>query len=78
MVKPKNTEEMQELVKFANRTLTPLVPSSSGIHFYGATLPEQGGVIVDLSGMNKILEIDTQNRKVKIEPGVTWPQLRKP
>ncbi len=75
VAKPKSTAHVQELVKFANKTLTPLVPSSSGIHFYGATLPEQGGVIVDLSGMNKILEIDALNRKAKIEPGVTWQQL---
>ena len=75
VAKPKSTAQVQELVKFANKTLTPLVPSSSGIHYYGATLPEQGGVIVDLSGMNNILEIDPQNRKAKIEPGVTWQQL---
>ncbi len=75
-VKPKNTAEVQELVRFANKTLTPLIPSSSGIHFTGSTLASQGGVIVDLSGMNKILEIDTKNRKVKIEPGVTWHQLQ--
>ena len=76
IVKPQTTEETRRLVEFANKTLTPLVPSSSGIHFFGATLPEQGGIIVDMSGMNKILEIDTKNRKVKIEPGVTWHQLQ--
>ncbi len=76
VVKPQNTDEVQKLVEFANKTLTPLIPSSSRVHFYGATLPEQGGIIVDLSRMNKILEIDTLNRKVKIEPGVTWSQLQ--
>jgi FAD/FMN-containing dehydrogenase len=76
VVKPKDTAEVQELVKYANKSLTPLIPVSSGIHFWGATLAEQGGVIVDLSRMNKILEIDARNRKVKIEPGVTWPQLQ--
>ena len=75
VVKPKNTAEVQALVKWANSTLTPLVPASSGVHFTGGTLPAQGGVIVDLSGMNKILEIDPLNRKAKIEPGVTWQQL---
>ncbi|MBN2109306.1 MAG: FAD-binding oxidoreductase, partial [Deltaproteobacteria bacterium] len=75
VVKPKNTAEVQELVKWANTTLTPLVPASSGVHFTGGTLPAQGGVIVDMSGMNKILEIDSLNRKAKIEPGVTWQQL---
>ena len=75
VVRPKDTAEVQEVITFANKTLTPVVPSSSGIHFWGATLPEQGGIILDLSRMNKILEIDAQNRKVKIQPGVTWPQL---
>jgi len=75
VVRPKDTAEVQEVIKFANKTLTPVVPVSSGIHFWGATLPEQGGIILDLSRMNKILEIDAQNRKVKIQPGVTWPQL---
>jgi len=75
VVKPKSTEEVQELVQFANKTGTPLVPVSSGIHFWGATLPEQGGVVADLSRMDKVLEIDTRNRRVKIEPGVTWYQL---
>jgi len=76
VVKPKNTEEVKALVAFANKTKTPLVPVSSGTHFYGATLPEQGGAVVDLARMDKILEIDTRNRKVKIEPGVTWHQLQ--
>ncbi len=75
VVKPKNTADVQKLVQWANTTLTPLVPASSGVHFTGGTLPEQGGVIVDMSGMNKILEIDPLNRKAKIEPGVTWQQL---
>ncbi len=76
VVKPRSTEQVQALVQFANKTGTPLVPSSSGIHFWGASLAVQGGVIVDLSEMNKILEIDVQNRRVKIEPGVTWHQLQ--
>ena len=76
VVKPKNSEEVQELVAFANKTLTPVIPVSSGVHFWGATLPEEGGVIVELSRMDKILEIDPQNRRVKIEPGVTWHKLQ--
>jgi hypothetical protein len=76
VVRPAGTAEVQELVAYANKSRTPLVPSSSTVHFWGATLPEQGGVVVDLSRMNRILEIDTRNRRVKIEPGVTWHQLQ--
>lgn len=83
VVKPKDADEVQKLVKWANETLTPLVPISSGApHFRGDTVPSAGGaVIVDLSNMNKIVRIDARNRIALIEPGVTFddviPQLEK-
>jgi len=76
VVKPKATEEIQEIVRLANRSKIPIVPSSSGIHFYGATLADQGGIVVDLRRMNRILKVDERNRAVRIEPGVTWGQLQ--
>jgi FAD/FMN-containing dehydrogenase len=76
VVFPKNTEEVQGIVKYANEHMTPVTPRSSGVSFYGAGIPSQGGVIVDLSGMNRILEIAPRNKKVKIEPGVTWAQIQ--
>jgi FAD/FMN-containing dehydrogenase len=75
VVKPKNTEEVQRVVKHANEHLIPLVPVSSKVHFHGETIPEQGGIVVDLSRMDRVIEIDARNRKVKIEPGVTWGKL---
>lgn len=77
VVKPKNTEEIQAIVKLANKTLTPITPVSSGVHFYGAAIPHQGGIILDLRRMNKILNIDRRNRTIRIEPGVTWGQVKK-
>ena len=61
VVKPKDTDEVQRLVKWANETLTPLVSISSGApHFRGDTVPSTGGaVIVDLSGIKKIVRIDS-------------------
>jgi FAD/FMN-containing dehydrogenase len=75
VVRPKDAEEVGAVVKWANENDVPLVPVSSPVHFYGCTIPKQGGVIVDLSRMNKIYEIDDYNRRVRIEPGVTWQQL---
>jgi FAD/FMN-containing dehydrogenase len=76
VVFPGNTKEVQELVRYANRQHIPVTPRSSGIGFNGAGLPRQGGIVVDLSRMNKILSIDPRNKFVKIEPGVTWGQLQ--
>jgi FAD/FMN-containing dehydrogenase len=75
VVKPKKTEDVQRVIKFANEHSIPVVPVSSGAHFYGTTIPKQGGIVLDLSGMNKIFEIDELNRRVRIEAGVTWEQL---
>jgi len=75
VVKPKDAQEVQKVVQFANEQLIPVVPVSSGVHFYGATIPKQGGIILDLARMNRVLEIDEDNRRVRIEAGVTWEQL---
>jgi len=77
VVKPKNAEDIKKIVKLANETQTPLVPVSSGPpHFRGDTVPGIGGaVIVDLSGMKKIIRVDRQNRVAMFEPGVTFNEL---
>jgi hypothetical protein len=75
LVKPKDAQEVQKIIKFANEQLMPVVPVSSQVHFYGATIPKQGGIILDLSRMDRVLEIDEPNRRVRIEAGVTWEQL---
>jgi FAD/FMN-containing dehydrogenase len=54
----------------------PLIPVSSGLHFNGSTLPMQGGVILDLARMDRIIEVDIRNRRARIEPGVRWGQLQ--
>jgi FAD/FMN-containing dehydrogenase len=77
VVKPADASEVRALVEWANRYLIPLVPVSSGPpHFRGDTVPQQGGVVVDLSQMNGILRIDRKNRVAMIEPGVTFADLK--
>jgi hypothetical protein len=75
VVKPKDAFEVQKVIQFANEQLIPVVPVSSWVHFHGATIPKQGGIVLDLARLNRILEIDESNRRVRIESGVTWEQL---
>jgi len=75
VVKPKDVFEVQKVIRFANEHLIPVIPVSSHVHFHGTTIPKQGGVVLDLTRMNRILEIDEFNRRVRIEAGVTWGQL---
>jgi len=78
VVKAGTAKEVQEIVKWANDTLTPLVPVSSGSpHFRGDTVPSVGGaVIVDLSGMKKVIRVDVRNRVAMVQPGVTFGELQ--
>lgn len=76
VVWPGNPQEIQEIVKLACKHGVPVIPSSSQTHFYGATIPKQGGIVLDLRKINKILSINEDDRSVKIEPGVTWKQLQ--
>ncbi|MCL2493315.1 MAG: FAD-binding oxidoreductase [Clostridiales bacterium] len=77
VVKPKNAEQVEEIVKWANKTKTPLVPvSSTGVKLRGDSVPSvPEAVTVDLSGMKKILNVNRQQRMVVVEPGVTYDQL---
>jgi FAD/FMN-containing dehydrogenase len=79
VVKPKSMEEVQKVVKWANSNNTPVVPvSSGGPHFRGDTVPSlvgAGAVIVDVSGMKKIMRVDRRNRVCMVEPGVTFGEL---
>lgn len=76
-IKPGDAAQVQQIVRWANRTGTPLVPvSSGGPHFRGGSAPSlPESVIVDLSGMNQILKIDRRNRLAVIQPGVTHARL---
>lgn len=76
VVYPQNKEEVKQIVRLANEHEVPIVPvSSGGPHFHGDTVPREGGIIVNLSKMKKILRIDVRNRAVMIEAGVTFGEL---
>jgi FAD/FMN-containing dehydrogenase len=77
VVRVGSAAQVQQLIRLANETRTPLVPVSSGPpHFRGDTVPSVGGaIIVDLRGMKKIQFVDRERRVAMCEPGVTFGEL---
>ena len=75
VVWPESTEEVSAVVKYAYENNIPVIPVSSQSHRYGSTIPKQGGIVIDMKNMNKILEIDESLRLVRFQPGVTWKQM---
>ncbi|HNR14507.1 MAG TPA: FAD-binding oxidoreductase [Thermodesulfobacteriota bacterium] len=76
VVKARTKEEVVKVVQYANEHKIAVTPRSSRVSFYGAGIPAQGGMIIDLTEMNRILEIDDRARLVKVEPGVTTEQVQ--
>ncbi len=77
VVWPTTSDEVVRIVKWANENSVSLVPmSSAGPKLRGSSLPKvKDSVVVDLNNMRKILRIDTENKVVMIEPGVTYDTL---
>jgi len=70
VVLPANVDEVAEVVKAAQRASVPIVPRGSGTGLAGGAVPAEGGVVLSLARLNRILEIDLKNRLAIVEPGV--------
>ncbi|MFC1683923.1 FAD-binding oxidoreductase [Pseudomonadota bacterium] len=69
-------EQVRDLTRLCNREQIPLIARGRGTGTTGATVPDQGGIVLSLERMNRILEIDPANRIARIEPGVTNGELQ--
>jgi len=67
---PGSVEEVAELIKLANRRRFPVFPRGAGSGMVGAAVPWNGGMGMVLTGLNRILEIDSDNMVAVSEPGV--------
>ncbi|MEJ2250702.1 MAG: FAD-binding protein [Candidatus Lokiarchaeota archaeon] len=75
---PKNSNQIQKIIDLAKEHNLGMIPisSSGNEHYHGDTIPRRENcIILNLTRMNKILNIDHKNRVVMIEPGVTFGKL---
>jgi len=74
---PGSTQEVSGILKIANRDKIPVIPRGAGTGFTGGSLPVQGGIILVMTRMNRIIEIDTDNLIAVVEPGVVTGKFQK-
>ncbi|MBK5480830.1 FAD-binding protein [Peribacillus sp. TH16] len=77
VIQTKSTEELVSLVKFANREKIPLYPRGQSTSLSGGPLPVKGGIVLDLSVMNDILEIHEEDLVAVVSPGVLTSNIHK-
>lgn len=76
VVWPADTSEVSAIVRLCHQTRTPIVPRGAGTGYTGGAVPLQGGVVVSLERLNRILEIDEGNLLAVVEPHVITGDLQ--
>lgn len=77
VVYAENTEEVRKVALLANTRKIPILPRGAGSGFTGGTLPVHGGIVLVLTRMNKIIEIDSDNLIAVVQPGVVTADLQR-
>src|SRR5688572_29615463 len=69
------TSEVQAVVRLCHRASVPFVARGHGTGLSGGALPVENGVVIGLSRLNRVLDIDIANLRVTVEPGVTNAEI---
>ncbi|MHA1291648.1 MAG: FAD-binding oxidoreductase [Promethearchaeota archaeon] len=78
IVQAEDKSQIIKLIKLAVKNKIPLIPKSSKVDYYDGAIPENGGILLDMSNMKKILNIrEGSDRCVTIQPGVNYEELQK-
>ncbi|MFJ7934038.1 FAD-binding oxidoreductase [Sporosarcina sp. NPDC096371] len=77
VVFPASTEDVTRIMKVATKYQIPVIPFGLGSSLEGHVIPTKGGITIDFSLMNKVLEVRAEDFLVKVQPGVTRTQLNK-
>jgi glycolate oxidase len=73
---PGSAAEICSIMEIANHERFPVIPRGAGTGMTGGSLPVEGGLVLAMNRLNKILEIDTENQVAVVEPGVITGQFQ--
>ncbi len=69
-------DDIKNILKYANEYKIPIIPRGAGTNMVGACVCENGGIVLNFSRMNKILEINKSNMTARVQPGVVLEKLK--
>ena len=75
VVLARDAEHVSATLKYANDKGIPVVPRAAGTWALGGVLPLDGGIVMDMCNMNKIVEFNPDDEYVRVEPGMEWKRL---
>lgn len=74
---PASTEHVSRILIIANKHCFPVIPRGAGTGLAGAAVPVNGGLVLDMCRMNRILDIRIADRLAVVQPGVVYNDLKK-
>jgi Fe-S oxidoreductase/FAD/FMN-containing dehydrogenase len=77
VVKIRTEEDAVKLLKFANRHKIPVVPRAGASSGYGGVIPTKGGIVADVTPLNKIISINPEGQTVVVQSGMIWEKLER-
>ncbi len=77
VVRPQNVDQIQQILEYANEELIPVIARGAGSGMSGHVVPIDKGIILDMKGMAKILEIKPEDMYCRVEPGVVDDDLNR-
>jgi glycolate oxidase len=77
VIRPKSTEEVSRIIILCDELEIPVTARGAGTGLAGGATPVKGGVVLDMSSMNNIIELDIENLQVIVEPGIVPEKLNR-
>ena len=76
VIRPKDAEEISEIIKIANEEDFPIIPRGGGCCEWGGSIPDgDTGILLDMKRMNKVINLDQDNLIITAEAGISWGAL---
>jgi len=72
---PTSTDQVARIIRIAAKNRIPVTPRGAGTGLAGSAVPAEGGIVIDLSRMNQILDIRIEDRQVVVQPGLVYADL---
>ncbi|MDQ1375656.1 MAG: glycolate oxidase, partial [Actinomycetota bacterium] len=76
VARPQTADEVEAVMRLAAERGVPVTPIVAGYNVAGIAIPRNGGIVLDLTRMDRIVELDRDAMYVVVEPGVTFGQLK--
>ncbi|MEM4239345.1 MAG: FAD-binding oxidoreductase, partial [Nitrososphaerota archaeon] len=75
VVRPQNLDQLINLVKYANNNSIPIFIRGGGTGYSGGEVPTSSGIVLEMTGLNKVISVDAEGRYVVCEAGITVLEL---